>query len=100
MWKKPQNFFFFLLNPSLREAFKKKIKKNVCVLQTEGDLGDLGEPSKKKLRNFGHVAKRGGVSSSGKLFNEEKFGHVFRGGGSKGLVQSSFCKKKVCIEAP
>ena len=60
----------------------------------------LGEPSKKKLRNFGHVAKRGGVSSSGKLFNEEKFGHVFRGGGSKGLVQSSFCKKKVCIEAP
>ena len=24
--------------------------------------------------------KGGGVSSSGKLFNEEKFGHVFRGG--------------------
>ena len=39
-----------------------------------------GAFKKKKLRNFGHVAKRGGVSSSGKLFNEEKFGHVFRGG--------------------
>ena len=40
-----------------------------------------GAFKKEKLRNFGHVAKRGGrVSSSGKLFNEEKFGHVFRGG--------------------
>ena len=43
------------------------------------------------------MAKReGGGQYTGKLFNEEKFGHVFMGGGgSKGLVQSRFCKKSL-----
>ena len=57
-----------------------------------------GSLQKKKLRTFGHGAKGGGVSSAGKLFIEEMFGHVFRG--SKGLVQSSFCKKKFVLRLP
>ena len=54
-----------------------------------------GAFKKKKLRNFGHVAKRGGVSSSGKLFNEEKFGHVFRGGGQRDSSKVVFVKKSL-----
>ena len=59
-----------------------------------------GSLQKKKLRNFGHVAKRGGVSSSGKLFNEEKFGHVFRGGGQRDSSKVVFVKKKFVLRLP
>ena len=57
------------------------------------------EAIKKKTTKLWTCGKRGGVSSAGKLFIEEKFGHVFRGG-SKGLVQSSFCKKKFVLRLP
>ena len=59
----------------------------------------LGKPSKKTTKLW-TSAKRGGVSSAGKLFNEEKFGHVFRGGGQRDSSKVVFVKKKVCIEAP
>ena len=43
------------------------------------------------------MAKRGGVSSSGKLFNEEKFGHVFRGGGQRDSSKVVFVKEKFVL---
>ena len=44
--------------------------------------------------------KGGGVSSSGKLFNEEKFGHVFRGGGQRYSSKVVFVKKKFVLRLP
>ena len=44
--------------------------------------------------------KGGGVSSSGKLFNEEKFGHVFRGGGQRDSSKVVFVKKKFVLRLP
>ena len=62
---------------SLRGAFK---KKNYEIL----DMWQKG----------------GGVSSSGKLFNEEKFGHVFRGGGQRDSSKVVFVKKKFVLRLP
>ena len=39
-------------------------------------------------------------SSAGKLFNEEKFGHVFRGGGQRDSSKVVFVKKKFVLRLP
>ena len=47
------------------------------------------------------MAKRGEVSTAGKLFNEEKFGHVFRGeGGQRASSKVVFVKKKFVLRLP
>ena len=72
-------------------------KKNVKILRkVQKIVNFLGEPSKKKNYEILDMwQKGGGVSSSGKLFNEEKFGHVFRGGGQRDSSKVVFVKKSL-----
>ena len=55
----------------------------------------LGKPSKKKnYEILDIVRKGGGVSAAAKLFIDEKYGHVYRGGGG----WSSSSKLVFCIK--
>ena len=62
----------------------------------------LEEPFKKKNYEILDMWQKGGGGSAAQAnFLTKKSLEMCSGGGwSKGLVQSSFCKKKVCSEAP
>ena len=50
---------------------------------------------KKKYKTLDMWQRGGGGSAAQETCNEEKFGHVIRGGGSKVLIKISFCKKSL-----
>ena len=58
----------------------------------------LGEPSKKKnYEILDIVQKGGGVSAAAKLFIDERYGHVYRGGGGWSSSSKLVFGIKVCF---
>ena len=65
----------------------------LAVFTAMRSSGSLGKPSKRKNFEILDIVQReGGVSTAAKLFIEEKYGHVYRGGVCRSLNNILFLK--------